>query len=664
MIKYFNSTRFSRHLFVTGCITFLAICLFSCSKTVEIPLIPPTNEVGYDQPCLILFRNGSNTFRTKLVSNTLESNIFEGQGDREWNKMASVKVGKRQFIVSHNGAADFAQRMDFSIRLVTNRGEVVEETQRGTWGSNYETFLGFHVGDKGFIFGQDSYGDHRWFTQEVYADGTLAPSEAHSGTWGNYYPSATPMYVDGKTYLFLQNKDKFWLIARVWPSGQIANVSEGTWGHFWPYVTSVQVGGNTYLTGWVNGTTSAPATIDGGIMFIQKVNSDGTLGAETEGVEEIGVVPYITQLVGYEQNDKAYIFTYHKSTDGFQIREVTPDGHFSGLWEGALETDYDFVLPFNVYDPGNFRYRIGLEMSHTTGVPDFWMDYLALPWSGETRMGGGAALADINADGAMDGVMVGIQRMVGPSIYYYRIAWDAMNRNGSFAWSRTCWGPTIGNNQEGGGTGIADIDGNGIPDLLLMNIDAPEGANSFRYQIGWNMGSTGQATGWSAQIQGPSVGNNNSGGGAALGDIDKNGRPDLVLMAVDNPGGPNRFWYTVGRNLDATGKAASWTPSIIAPFNLGDLSAGGGAALADVNSNGKPDLVLTNIDSPVGSNEIWCYIGWDIDINGNVTGWSGRFIGPAMGNMTNGGGVAVGHINRNEFTDILLMTIDDPYGKD
>jgi hypothetical protein len=35
-----------------------------------------------------------------------------------------------------------------------------------------------------------------------------------------------------------------------------------------------------------------------------------------------------------------------------------------------------------------------------------------------------------------------------------------------------------------------------------------------------------------------------------------------------------------------------------------------------------------------------------------------------MGNMTNGGGVAVGHINRNEFTDILLMTVDNPYGND
>jgi hypothetical protein len=398
-------------------------------------------------------------------------------------------------------------------------------------------------------------------------------------------------------------------------------------------------------------------------MFIQKVNSDGTLGVETEGIDEIGDVGRATSIVGYENGTRAQVLIYNEEKATYEIREVTPDGHFFGLSQGTLDTDYNFVLPFNLYDPGNFRCRIGLDMSHTTGVPN-WMDYVGLPWSGETRMGGGAALADINADGAMDGVMLGIQRMAGPSMYYYRIAWDAMNYNGSFAWSKTYWGPTIGNNQEGAGAGIADIDGNDIPDLLLMNIDAPEGANSFRYQIGWNLGNTGQASGWSTQIQGPAIGYNNSGGGAALGDIDKNGRPDLVLMAVDNPGGPNKFWYSIGRNLDATGRPTSWTPSIIAPFNLGDLSAGGGAALADVNNNGKPDLVLTNIDSPAGANDIWCYIGWDIDINGNVTGWSGRFIGPAMGNMTNGGGVAVGHINRNEFTDILLMTVDNPYGND
>jgi hypothetical protein len=319
-----------------------------------------------------------------------------------------------------------------------------------------------------------------------------------------------------------------------------------------------------------------------------------------------------------------------------------------------------------VYDPGNFRYRWGLGMSPSTGVPWHWSDPITLPWSGETKMGGGVALADIDrdAEGHLDAVMVGVQRMAGSSIFYYKVAFNPDDLAVASSWSKVYWGPTIGGNQEGGDAAMADIDGNVIPDLLLMSVDAPDNENSFWYNIGWNMGIDGKVNSWSEKIQVNGLGLFNSGGGAALGDIDKDGRPDLVLMAVDNPEGTNKFWYKVGRNLDKTGKAASWTSTIIAPVYLGDLSAGAGAALADVNNNGKLDLVLSNIDNPAGANDFWCYIGWDIDINGNVTGWSSRFIGPALGDITNGGGVAVGRITKNGSLDLLLMAIDNPYGAD
>jgi hypothetical protein len=53
-----------------------------------------------------------------------------------------------------------------------------------------------------------------------------------------------------------------------------------------------------------------------------------------------------------------------------------------------------------------------------------------------------------------------------------------------------------------------------------------------------------------------------------------------------------------------------------------------------------------------------------ITINGNVTGWSPKFSGPATGNISYGGGTTVGDINKNGIMDMLLMTVDNPYGKD
>ena len=135
-------------------------------------------------------------------------------------------------------------------------------------------------------------------------------------------------------------------------------------------------------------------------------------------------------------------------------------------------------------------------------------------------------------------------------------------------------------------------------------------------------------------------------------------------MGIDNPEQDNSFWYVIGKNLDKSGVAASWTAKIAAPCYLGWSTAGGGAALADINGNGKPDLVITSLDSPSGANTFWCYIGWDIDINGHVAGWSSKFIGPSPGNITKGGVTAVADIDKNGKLDLLLMSIDDPYGND
>ena len=72
-----------------------------------------------------------------------------------------------------------------------------------------------------------------------------------------------------------------------------------------------------------------------------------------------------------------------------------------------------------------------------------------------------------------------------------------------------------------------------------------------------------------------------------------------LVLAIDNPAGDNEFRYKVGWDLDSTtGVAASWSSRIDVP-GIGDATDGGGAALADINGNGRPDLVLMGIDDPV-----------------------------------------------------------------
>jgi hypothetical protein len=615
-------------------------------------------------------------YHTLPIGTNLGSEIDYGEQIFDWDRYAGVESAKRQFLFLHNqtnGGFDTGDK-DFQIWEMMPNGEAGGKTDSGTWTSNYETLFGFHVGTRGFIFGQDSYGGHYWFVQEVTSDGKLVGAESDNGEWSNYYPAATPLYIGDQTFLFFQTSksDNYWFITNVSKDGTLADSDDGYWGYFWDGVTSVEVGGNTFLIGSRNRNTFGQM----GEWFIQKINSNGTMGAETDrGYWTY----YYNNLVGFSSGGHSYIYGCSSGNGGMWfIQEITADGKLGaetahGILKDKLtgltdNGDFQFFLPFKLYDkPGSFRYTIGWDLSETNGNPTRpWSSLFTDPWSGPTKFGGGAALAQIDGDasGKYDALLMGVQDLAGTDRFYYKVAWNLDNSGKASEWSKTIFGPDCGGTQAGGGADIADIDGNGKPDLLLMSVDDPEGANSFWYYIGWNLNSGGVAASWSSKMQVAGIGSLNSGGGAALGDIDKNGRPDLVLMGIDNPEQDNSFWYSIGKNLNKSGVAESWTAKITAPCHLGWSTAGGGAALADINGNGKPDLVLTSLDSPTGANAFWCYIGWDIDINGNVSGWSSKFVGPSPGNITCGGGTAIADIDKNGKLDLLLMSIDDPYGKD
>src|ERR1700694_4893991 len=53
--------------------------------------------------------------------------------------------------------------------------------------------------------------------------------------------------------------------------------------------------------------------------------------------------------------------------------------------------------------------------------------------------------------------------------------------------------------------------------------------------------------------------------GVAVADINRDGRSEVVVMMVDNPSGQNSGRYGVGRTFAADGMAAAWGPWIPIP---------------------------------------------------------------------------------------------------
>src|SRR4030042_4732442 len=121
------------------------------------------------------------------------------------------------------------------------------------------------------------------------------------------------------------------------------------------------------------------------------------------------------------------------------------------------------------------------------GVASQWSPVVASPDSGDDNAGGGVVIADMNSNGKLDIVCMGIDNLDDEvNDFCYRIAFD-IDTDGSPAggWSPTLTAPGIGDYTDGGGAGIYDIDGDGNQDLLFMGIDDPDGANEFRYKVGW-----------------------------------------------------------------------------------------------------------------------------------------------------------------------------------
>ena len=175
---------------------------------------------------------------------------------------------------------------------------------------------------------------------------------------------------------------------------------------------------------------------------------------------------------------------------------------------------------------------------------------------------------------------------------------------------------------EGAGVAIADISGNGQPDLLVFRVDAvPDGQNAGYYRIGWDIDAAGRVTGWSPWLAVPDwFPWFNAGADVTVADVDGDGVLDLVVLMVDGPAGRNQGYYRSGP-LNADGTVTTWRTWVAVPGWYFWENQGAGIAVADLDGDGTPELVVFAVDNPPEQNGGYYSVGWHLEGCRPIQGW-------------------------------------------
>ena len=202
--------------------------------------------------------------------------------------------------------------------------------------------------------------------------------------------------------------------------------------------------------------------------------------------------------------------------------------------------------------------KIGPRPNLAAAIPALanqWADATAGPL-GNAGQGYGVAWADVDGD-------------ADPDLYVTNSTGNQLLRNdgGSFY---EITGP-IGGSGVSEGSAWGDYDNDGDPDLFITNYGAPN--------VLWR--NDGGGTMW-AGVGGPSISDNGPGITPAWADYDKDGDLDLYMV---NYGGPNQLLRNDG---------AAWGITNVAAPPIDDFGWGTGAAWGDYDNDGDPDLYLAN----------------------------------------------------------------------
>jgi len=287
-------------------------------------------------------------------------------------------------------------------------------------------------------------------------------------------------------------------------------------------------------------------------------------------------------------------------------------------------------------------------------------------WASWENQGGGIAVADLGGNAQPDIIVFQIDNPEGAKRGLYRVGRD-LDAQGNVTGA---WGPWIAIpdwfawQNQGGDIAVADLDTDGQLELIVFMIDSPPGQNQGYYRIGKRLDADGNVTGaWGPWIAIPDWFSwENQGGGIAIADLDNDGTPELIVLMVDNPVQANRGMYRVGKGLDADGNVTGgWSPWQDVPDWFSWENQGAGVTVTGPNGTGQRDLIIFQIDNPPGQNQAFYKIGLNVDADGNVDEWSPWLGVPGWFSWENQGGGAAA-VRLNNTDQLLVLMVDNPPG--
>jgi hypothetical protein len=290
-------------------------------------------------------------------------------------------------------------------------------------------------------------------------------------------------------------------------------------------------------------------------------------------------------------------------------------------------------------------------------------------WISWENQGGNIAVFDLDKDGLSELIVLRIDHHTpGPNAGFYRVG-KKLADDGTVG----TWGPWIqipdwnSNENEGGGIAVADFGAGGLALVVFQVQHLVPGPNAGLFRVGRKLDTQGNVTGgWTHWFTVPNwISWRDQGAAITIADLDGSGTPALIVFHIDdfhtgNPTRPNKGFYRVGKGLTPNGQIASWGDWISVDW-FSWFNQGAGIGVADLNGDGKSELVVFQIDDPPGQNAGWYKIGWNLDADAIPReGWGSWQQFAGWGSFEDeGGGLALALFGA-ERPKAIVFHIDNP----